>query len=556
MGRLVARAGAAGPVRRVRRPADPGPDGELHRLPRLGRPAGQGGVAAGLDRQSGRRRPDPALPGRRRHPAGAGHQPGRRLHARADHPAGRPGTGLRRHPERRAQHRPRPGPRARRGHRRGGLRHHRGRPSDRAGRHRRRGRRLPQHRAAARRSHRRRADPRRAAPGAGRAGRDDGPRVRRPGRHPARGRPRAALRQPVRVAELPRRRHVHRPGDRARHRRRDRGRRHPLPADLGRHPGPGAADPAGVPARRGPGGRRRGAAGPAAHGPDRPGRRRAGRPGPLARAGAAARSRGGDPRPDDRRDAGGAGGADPGRGGADPRRHHAELRRARRPGQRGRSRPALARRTTGDRHRPGAATRPRHGGRAVRGPAGRGRLPAARPGPAGRPPAGDDRRRRAAAGADQPRRTVRGGRRALAGRLRAGHAGPPRPSRVRHLHLGLDRPAQGRGHAVPGADEHAAQPPGGDLRPGDRGGRWADPDHRAHRLVLLRHVVGGAALAGRGPPCARGRRGAAPRRPGPGRLLRTPPGGRGQPDPDLRPGAAGRGSARRRPPAEPGPARR
>ena len=51
-----------------------------------------------------------------------------------------------------------------------------------------------------------------------------------------------------------------------------------------------------------------------------------------------------------------------------------------------------------------------------------------------------------------------------------GAAGPPR---LRHLHLGLHRTAQGRRHPVPRADEHAAQPPAGDLRPDDRraGGR-------------------------------------------------------------------------------------
>ena len=63
-----------------------------------------------------------------------------------------------------------------------------------------------------------------------------------------------------------------------------------------------------------------------------------------------------------------------------------------------------------------------------------------------------------------------------------------------------------------GPDQHAAQPPEGDLRPGHRLGRRAAAADRAHRVVRLRHVVGGAALARRGPRGARLRRGAAARR--------------------------------------------
>ncbi len=58
---------------------------------------------------------------------------------------------------------------------------------------------------------------------------------------------------------------------------------------------------------------------------------------------------------------------------------------------------------------------------------------------------------------------------------------------------------------------------------------------RAHRLVLLRHVVGGAVLARRGPRGARLRRGAAPRRSRPGRVLPRAPGRRHQRDAHLRP---------------------
>nr|BFE75845.1 hypothetical protein GCM10020092_091460 [Actinoplanes digitatis] len=91
----------------------------------------------------------------------------------------------------------------------------------------------------------------------------------------------------------------------------------------------------------------------------------------------------------------------------------------------------------------------------------------------GRAPAGHDRRRGAAARARIAGRAVPGGRRAVAGRLRAGHARAAGPAGVRHLHLRVDRAAQGRRHAVPGADEHAAQPPRRDLRPDRRRGRAA-----------------------------------------------------------------------------------
>ena len=98
----------------------------------------------------------------------------------------------------------------------------------------------------------------------------DGPRLPRPRRHPARTagseRSAAALRQPLRAAELPRRRHVHRHGGRARHRRSRFDRRVALPADLGGLPGRATVGQVRVPARRGGPRRRAAAAGPAAAG--------------------------------------------------------------------------------------------------------------------------------------------------------------------------------------------------------------------------------------------------------------------------------------------------
>ena len=68
----------------------------------------------------------------------------------------------------------------------------------------------------------------------------------------------------------------------------------------------------------------------------------------------------------------------------------------------------------------------------------------------------------------------------MAGRLRARARPGGSTARVRDLHLGLDRAAQGCRDAVPRADEHAAQPPGGDLRADGRRGRRPGADHRAH----------------------------------------------------------------------------
>ncbi len=154
----------------------------------------------------------------------------------------------------------------------------------------------------------------------------------------------------------------------------------------------------------------------------------------------------------------------------------------------------------------------------------------------------------------------RPGRRRRAGAARRRRRSPPPsgPPSPPTAPTGCDHPAyviytsgstgraQGRRHAVPRADQHAAQPPPAHLRPGGAGGRAAAAD-RAHGVVLLRHVVGGAALAGRGPRGPRLRRAAAPRRRRPRRLLRRPPHRRRQRHPDLRPGAVRGGPARRRP---------
>ncbi|GAB3959813.1 hypothetical protein GCM10027614_80120 [Micromonospora vulcania] len=206
----------------------------------------------------------------------------------------------------------------------------------------------------------------------------------------------------------------------------------------------------------------------------------------------------------------------------------ADVRAARRAGQPPRTAAAGPGRRAGDRRGAGVAPDPGHGGRPVRGAAyGRG-VPATGVGPAGRTARTAARRHRAAVrahrrvghsvaaavgrsagGAGRPggaRRTRRAHRRA-ARRQRdadvpARRSASSRPPGVHHLHVRVDRTAQGRGHPVPRADQHAAQPPRGDLRPGGGGGRTAAA-HRPHRLVRLRHVLGGTALARRGPRGAR-----------------------------------------------------
>ena len=105
-------------------------------------------------------------------------------------------------------------------------------------------------------------------------------------------------------------------------------------------------------------------------------------------------------------------------------------------------------------------------------------------------------------------------------------ARPARPAapgehRLRHLHLRLHRPAQGRPRFAPVGCAPAGRPPGRLRR---RGGRRA-AEGGADRLVLLRHLAGGRAADGRRPPAA--------------------PGGRGDPDGSGRPGRV-RGPAPRR----------
>ena len=182
---------------------------------------------------------------------------------------------------------------------------------------------------------------------------------------------------------------------------------------------------------------------------------------------------------------------------------------------------------------------PGHGGRAVRGAPHRGRVPAAGPRPPGRAAGAvmlDDARpvcvladatgaARLPAGTAAVVRTARARHRRRAGRDVRGPAGarrarafaPGTPGRLEHpayviYTSGSTGRPKGVAHPVPRADQHAAQPPRGDLRsdPGPDGGTPAAD--RAHRVVLLRHVLGGAALARRGPRGARLRRGAAPRR--------------------------------------------
>ncbi len=117
-------------------------------------------------------------------------------------------------------------------------------------------------------------------------------RLARPRRHPPRRRPRAAVRHPLRAAELPGRRHLRRPRGARRASSDVRvHRHHALPADLGAHPGREPADQAGVPARRDhrrPGG---GVGGGAAVGPFAV----RGRPGPAGRRGADGRTPAGRP---------------------------------------------------------------------------------------------------------------------------------------------------------------------------------------------------------------------------------------------------------------------
>ncbi len=272
-----------------------------------------------------------------------------------------------------------------------------------------------------------------------------------------------------------------------------------------------------------------------------------------------------------------AGRADTARVRARVRRADPDLRRAGRADQPARPPPARQGRHAGDRGGAGAAPVDRDGRRAVRGPAHGCGVPAARPRPPGRPAAHDGRRHRPRVSAFDVHcgpaavRRRRAARRPGAAR-RAGHVAGPRDRRrraaavraraarpagapgVRDLHVRFYRPAEGRGHPVPRADEHAAQPPRGDLRPDGRR-RAAPAADRPHRVVRVRHVVGGAALARRGPRGPRVRRGAAPRRRGARRVLRAAPDRRRQRDAHLR-AAAVRGGVARRARAAAGAARR
>ena len=147
------------------------------------------------------------------------------------------------------------------------------------------------------------------------------------------------------------------------------------------------------------------------------------------------------------------------------------------------------------------------------------------------------------------RRPDRAGPPAARGRavrdVRAGRPEPPAAPRVHDLHLRIDREAQGRGDRVRRAHQHADQPPAPDLRAGAGRARPPGLPDRAHRVVRVRHVVGGAAVARRRPRGAHLRRGTAPRRAPAGRVLPGARDRRHQRDPDLRAAAGGRGPARR-----------
>ncbi len=441
------------------------------------------------------------------------------------------------------------------------VRHHGRRSARRGARRRERHRHVPQHRAG----------PGRVQPARDRAGavaalavraRDpDEPRVPRARGRAAGERAHHPVRHAVRVAELRRRGRVRAAEGAARHHRRGQRRLDALPDDAGRHAGSPRADRAGLPPGPDRGRARGDHPGPVHHRARPPaGRRlRAGRhAGPVVRRRERAAGRGVgrecEPRAgrDDRRPAGRAGRPHAGRRRAGVRRAAADVRGAGRPDQPARPPAPRPRRGAGTRGGAGVAALDRDGRGAVRRAPHRRRLPAAGPGPPAGPAPADDRRHRPGGaavegrGADRPHRPAGRPRRArgVPDHPAGGLVQPGAPG-VRDLHVRVHRQAQGRRHAVPRPDEHAPQPPGRDLRPGHRGGGRTAAADRAHRVVRVRHVVGRAAVAGGGPRGARVRRGAAPRRPGAGGLLRRAPGRRGQRDADLRAPADRGGPARR-----------
>ena len=526
------------PVRRVdgRRDGGAAARAAVPRLHRLAAAAGPRGRRALLARRpGGLRRAHPAAPG----PPGGGRRgaaPGQ-AHPlplrRADAPAGRGGPAAPAHPEHPAAGRvgAAAGPLQRRGGR--GLRHHRLGPSHGPGGGGGDGGPLHQHAPRAHAGAGRRAGGRLAGGAAAGPGGDARVRVRAPGAGAGvRGRAagHAALREPLHLRELPRR---------AQRRGRVPGRaHHPGPRGGVEHVSALAAGRARRAAAPGPELRReplrrghhrahagaRGAGAGAARGRGRPAPGGAGahrRRGAPPVRGRVERQRRGLPRrgvhPPPVR---GAGGARAGGRGRHLRRRVADLRRAGRAGQ-------------------PARPPPRPPGREARGA--RGAVPGARPGDDGGHPGGDEGRRRL-----RPRgpRPPRGAHRLRAGGLagrRHAHAGAaagplsrgdgradalrgphvagggrrPRPSArdrrhereplLRHLHLRIDGPAQGRGHAPPGRRQlHRLGDPllrGG---PGERLARLlvhgGGPDHHQPAGALRRQ-------AGALPPRGERRRG-------------------------------------------------
>ncbi len=308
----------------------------------------------------------------------------------------------------------------------------------------------------------------RAAPG--RTVRAAVPPAREPRRIAARRRGRAAFRHAAGVRELPARFAGRRGGERAAHHRRRRRGSDALPARPDRRQD--RHDPA-IPARPPAGGVRRRANSPTpAMVPDRRGRR----PGPAVgtsraagriRAAPAAarvqRRRNRPRRPEPGRAVPSAGPADTGSSGRRPRRRHSHLPRAQRADQPVRTPPHRPRCRAGQPGRGRRAPVRRTGHRPVRGGQDRRRL---RSGGA-RPPRRTHRvhlaRRRSGSGAHHKRSPASRAEHAVLGRAAAGVPGrrsrcPGRRCRsdVRALHVGIDRPSEGRGRA----EERRAAPSG------------------------------------------------------------------------------------------------
>ena len=195
----------------------------------------------------------------------------------------------------------------------------------------------------------------------------------------------------------------------------------------------------------------------------------------------------------------GAGGADAGRGRAGVRRGGAVVRGAERPGGQAGAPSGRRRCGSGTGRRPGAAALGRLGGGDPGGAQGRRGLPAAgrrvsdgpdRAHDAGRGPGGGGHQRivavvrdvgRGASGAD------RTGRFALSGECSPVACGRAE-CRVRHLHVGFDGTAQGRGDRAREPGESARASPGTDDGRGRAGPRRPAAAGGADLVAVLRHV--------------------------------------------------------------------